>query len=220
MINRKVTPPSVQCAEEPDAVGADETRPRRQFPNRVATGVKDCLVADALVGAHDLPQRCRHCESHKIIGHGQQLSGSLRQPNLRFVRLTVGTMTISATSAHPMLASAGITFVVQVSQLTGTTTGDDGEHPFVLGRHPVGVLAKVTVRMLSQRFCDGRHASYFGLRGRRFRLPESRLAAGLPWLVSLRDRGFCENCSNKSPVCAISSSLARPSCSAVSVRCR
>ena len=87
-----------------------------------------------------------------------------------------------------MRASAGVTFVVQVSQLTRTTTRDDGEHPFVFGRHPVGVLAKVAVRMLSQRFGDRRHASYFGLRLPGLRLPESclpesRLAAGLPWLA-------------------------------------
>ena len=220
MVDSMVTPPGVQRAEEPQTVGANKPRTRCQFANRVAAGVEDRLVADPRVGADDLPQPVGHGKTHQIIGHGQQLRHALGQPDLRFVRLAVGTMPIPATSAHLMRASAGVTFVVQVSQLTRTTTRDDSEHSFVLGRHPVGVLAQVAIGMLPQRFGDGRHVSYFGLRLPRFRLPESRLAAGLPRLAFLRDRCFRENGSKRSRDWASSSSLARASCSPVSVKCR
>ena len=73
---------------------------------------------------------------------------------------------------------------LQEPQLTRTTPRDRRQHTLVLGRHPLGVLAKVTIRMLSQGICDGRHASYLGLRLPEFDSPEFGLstfglAAGL-----------------------------------------
>lgn len=71
-------------------------------------------------------------------------------------------MTVSTATTDPMLASARITFVVQVSKFTRATPSDQTQHSFVLNWHPRGKLGQVTVRMLPQRFCDRRHRSLPG----------------------------------------------------------
>ena len=132
-------------------------RVQRQCANRGTAGVKDGLIAITLVRANYEPQCLGHCERDQKIRHRQQTSGSLGEPGLRLVGLTVGTRAVATTATYSMLAPARLALVEQMAELSCTTSRDRRQHTLVLGRHGQIKLGLVRSLMLTQRVRDTGH---------------------------------------------------------------
>ena len=157
VVDGKVSAPSVQGSEEPHPLGADKPLARSQFDHRLRATVEQRSVTIALVGAHHPPQRLRHGKRDQVILHWQQLSHSFGQPQLRLVILAVGAMSIATASPVPLLVRAMVTLLDEMSQLAGSATSGQREHPPVFVWHFAAERFQVLTCMLPQCFCDGRH---------------------------------------------------------------
>ena len=150
VVDREVSSPRVQDAEESHPPRPHELLLGSQLDDGLTGCIEECRIAGSLVRANATAQRLRHREGDQEVVRRQQFAHPGLQPALRLLLLTVRVVAVATTTTYPMRSFARITFVVQVTQRTRPTTGDECQHTFVLDRHPMTRLARA--ELLKVRF--------------------------------------------------------------------